>query len=451
MGVGNFHRAHQAVAFDALAHLGDARWGVCGVNLRRPAMRDALTAQGGLYTVLERDAGGTRAKVMGALRELYVAPESTASVLARLASPDTRLVTLTITEKGYDDTGAGSALALLVDGLAARQSAGAGRLTLMSCDNLAANATVLRARLLALAQARGEAAGARSTESLAAWIEREVVCPHTMVDRIVPATTQADRDEAAQLLGLHDAWPVATEPFSQWVIEARFAGEPPALDRVGAQWVNDVAAWESMKLRLLNAAHSSLAYLGLPMGLDTVDQAVAAPVLKGFLDQLWRQAAPTLPAAVHPEVPAYTARLLARFANSALHHALVQISADGSRKLPQRLLGTVRDARRLGLPHDALLMSLAAWMRFLAGRRDPDASPASPMWVVDDPLADRLVTIARRAHSVRESVGALLAVREVFDDDWRDDPGLVDALSRAWQALNAKGTVAALSSLASRS
>lgn len=444
LGVGNFHRAHQAMAFEDLALAGDLRWGVCGVSLRRPAMRDALRAQDGLYTVLEREGRGTRARVVGSLRELLVASESSATVRDRLASPHTRLVTLTITEKGYDQTDAGSALALLVDGLAARQAAAAGGLTLMSCDNLSGNGRQLRERLIraACAGSRGVAAGGLS---LARWIEHEVVCPDTMVDRIVPATTDADREEAERLLGLHDAWPVATEPFSQWVIEARCAGEAPPLDRVGARWVDDVAVWEAMKLRLLNAAHSSLAYLGVPLGLATVDEAVADPSLRTFLERLWQQVEPTLPGQVRGEVGPYTRSLLTRFANPALRHSLLQISADGSRKLPQRLLSSLRQARRAGLPHGALLLGVAAWMHFLIGEPDPCARAAS-RWSVDDPLAGQLLPLAREGTGLRARVGALLGVQAVFGDDLHQDAGLRDALTQSLERLQTQGARAAISS-----
>ncbi len=445
LGVGNFHRAHQAIAFEDLALAGDARWGVCGVSLRRPVMRDALVAQDGLYTVLERDGRGAQARVVGSLRELLVAPESPATVRDRLASPNTRLVTLTITEKGYDQTDAGSALALLVEGLAARHAAGVGGLTLLSCDNLSRNGGLLHERLIRAASPvvrDGSLAGA----PLARWIEHEVVCPDTMVDRIVPATTDADRAQAEQVLGLHDAWPVATEPFSQWVIEARFAGEAPPLDRVGAQWVDDVAAWEAMKLRLLNAAHSSLAYLGVPLGLATVDEAAADPSLRIFLARLWRQVEPTLPASVRGEVGPYTGRLLERFANPALRHALRQISADGSRKLPQRLLVSLREARRQGLPHDALLLGVAAWLHFLIGEPDPHARSAT-RWSVDDPLAGQLLPVARKEVCTRDRVGALLGVQAVFADDLHQDSSLLDALTRALERLRTQGARAAISSI----
>ena len=429
LGVGNFHRAHQAVVFDDLLAAGDRRWGVCGVSLKRPAMRDALAPQDGLYTLLVRDGGGVRPRVVGALRELLVAPESPAAVLARIAAPATRLVTLTITEKGYDETGPDGAIALLAAGLAARRAAGAGPLSLLSCDNLAHNGARLHERLVRAVA--GDAA-------LAAWIAREVACPDTMVDRIVPATTDADRAEAAAALGCVDAWPVAAEPFFQWVVEDRFAGEPPPLRAAGVQVVADVAPWEAMKLRLLNAAHSSLAYLGAPAGIATVDAAIASPALRAFVGRLWQQAAPTLPASVRAQAAGYGDRLLERFANPALQHQLRQIAMDGSRKLPQRLVDTLRDARRLGLPHDAPLVAVAAWMRFAAGRDERGA--ALPL---EDPLAARLRPLAALPDAL-QAVRALLSVREVFGDDLAEDAALAADLADAVRRLRAYGTLGAI-------
>jgi fructuronate reductase len=428
LGVGNFHRAHQAVAFDDLLAAGDPRWGVCGVSLVRPAMRDALAPQDGLYALLVRDGAGTRVRVVGALRELRVAPEAPAAVVGRIASPDTRLVTLTITEKGYDDEGPGGAVALLLAGLAARRAAGRGGLSLLSCDNLSRNGARLHARL--------RAAAAATDPALADWIEARVACPDTMVDRIVPATTDEDRVQAAERLGVADAWPVAAEPFSQWVVARRFAGEAPPLDAAGVQWVDDVAPWEAMKLRLLNAAHSSLAYLGAPAGIGTVDAAIAEPRLRAFVERLWAQAAATLPAPVRGEAPAYGARLLERFANPALRHRLLQIAADGSRKLPQRLVATLLEARRAGLPHDAPLLGLAAWARFCAGR--DEAGRALPL---DDPLAARLRAAA--AGDADAVAGAMLSITEVFGDAARD-ASLAGDLAAALRALRARGTLGTL-------
>lgn len=433
LGTGNFHRAHQALAFDDLLAAGDARWGICGVSLKRPAMRDALTPQDGLYSVLVRDGAGTRVRVVGALAELRVAPEGRDAVLRRIASPDTRLVTLTITEKGYDEAGADGAIALLHEGLAARRAAGAGGLSLLSCDNLSSNGARLHARLLQ---------AAADEPALAAWIERSVCCPDTMVDRIVPATADADRREAAARLGCEDAWPVPAEPFTQWVIEGRFHGEAPPLDRVGATFVDDVAPWEAMKLRLLNAAHSALAYLGATAGLPTVDAAIAEPRLRAFVRRLWAQAGATLPASVRRQAPGYGERLLERFANPALRHRLLQIAMDGSRKLPQRLVATLCDARRAGLPHDAPVLAIAAWMRFCAG-----VDEAGGPLPLDDPLAARLRAAATAAGDARATVVAMLAIDEVFggvSDGGRPDPALVEALAGALAGLRAAGSLGSI-------
>jgi fructuronate reductase len=431
LGVGSFHRAHQALAFDDLLAGGDPRWGVCGVSLRRPAMRDALAPQDGLYALLERDGAGTRVRVVGALRALLVAPESPAALTARLAAPTTRLVTLTITEKGYDEDGPDGAVARLVDGLAARRAAGTGGLALLSCDNLSRNGARLRARLLAAAGERDPA--------LAAWIERVVDCPDTMVDRIVPATTDADRIEAAARLGVADAWPVPAEPFTQWVVAGDWRGERPPLERAGVTWVDEVAPWEAMKLRLLNAAHTALACLGAPAGLATVDAAIAEPRLRAFVARLWAQAARTLPVAVRPQAPAYGARLLARFENPALGHRLLQIATDGSRKLPQRLVATLLELRRAGAPHDAPLVAVAAWIRLCAGR--DEAGAALPL---DDPLAARLRAAAGAPGEPIEAVRAMLAIDAVFGDAGAVDPTLAADLASALGALRAHGSLGAI-------
>ncbi len=437
LGVGNFFRAHQAVVFDALIAGGDRRWGVCGVSLQRPAMRDALAPQDGLYTLIERDGGPPRASVIGALQQLQVAPESPRAVVARIADPGVALVTLTITEKGYAQAGPASAAGLLAAGFAARRAAGHGArpghgLTVLSCDNLSNNGRRLRERVMAEARALDPALGD--------WIDAHGSFPGTMVDRIVPATTDADRDDAQRLLGCADAWPVSTEPFTQWVIEDRFAGPRPDLEAAGVQLVADVSPWEAMKLRLLNAAHSSLAYLGAPTGLATVDAALARPELRAFVERLWRQAAPTLPAAVRGQADDYTRRLLRRFDNPALGHRLRQIAIDGSQKLPQRLVATLRECRRQALPCDAPIWAVAAWIRWLGGR-DEDGG----LHAVDDPMAARLCRLAGAGPDAAASVAALLAVDEVFGDDLRHDRVVVEGLAAALRALREHGSLGALS------
>ena len=435
LGVGNFHRAHQAVAFDRLLAAGDLRWGICGVGLRRDAMSAALSPQDGLYSVIEREGGGQRVSVVGALRSLLGPADGVAAAVARIASPEVAIVTVTVTEKGYDDVGPSSAAGVLAAGLAARRAAGAGGLTAISCDNLQHNGRRLRERVLAQAQAQGGALA--EGDALLAWLDREVSFPDGMVDRIVPATTDQDRAEAAARLGCEDAWPVPAEPFSQWVLEDRFAAARPALDSVGVQFVEDVAPWEAMKLRLLNAAHSALAWLGAPAGLATVDQAIAQPQLLAAVERLWSQAARTLPGAVTAQAPDYTRALLARFRNPAIGHRLVQIAMDGSRKLAPRLLATLADCRRDRLPHDALLDVIAAWMHWVGGRND-DGTPHP----VDDPLAPRLALAA--AATPVDAVRALLRFDEVFDGALAQDVALERALAQRLAAFREKGTLAAL-------
>jgi fructuronate reductase len=433
LGLGHFHRAHQAVVFDDLLAAGDPRWGVCGASLKRGAVRDALAPQDGLYTLLVREGTGTRLRVIGAVAELRVAPEAPAALLARIAAVETRLVTLTITEKGYDETGPASALGTLAAGLAARRAAGRGGLSVLSCDNLSRNGARLAARL------RAEAAAI--DPALADWIDSAVACPDTMVDRIVPATTDGDRAEAAARLGVDDAWPVSAEPYTQWVVERRFAGEPPPLEAAGVALVDDVASWEAMKLRLLNAGHSSLAYLGAAAGLATVDAAIAEPRLRAFVLRLWAQTTPTLPDAVRDRAPAYGTRLLERFENPALRHRLAQIAMDGSRKLPQRLLPTLVAARRAGLPHDAPLLALAAWIRHCAGRDDAGGALA-----LHDPLAAQLREAATAHGDALVTVRAVLAVDAAFAEAAADD-GLVRAIAAALGALRGHGTLATLGAL----
>jgi len=403
LGIGNFHRAHQAVFADDALAAGERDWAICGINLRSRGIVDRLNAQDGLYTLLVRGAAqsGTRrtqARVIGSLREAIAGAAQPKRASARLADPAVRIVTLTITEKGYAD-GEGGAIALLLDGFAERIAAGAGPVTLLSCDNLSGNGDTLR-RVLA------EAAERRGSPALAGFVAERLQCPNTMVDRIVPASGQADLDEALALTGLADACPVATEPFTQWVVEDRFAAGRPDWARDGVQFVRDVAPFEAMKLRLLNAAHSAMAYLGVPSGLETVDRAIADPLLRAFVERMWREdLAPTLPAEVRDAVPGYCGALLARFANPALGHRLRQIAMDGSQKIPMRWLPAARARLAQGAMPDALAAAIAGWIRYLGGRGE-----GVEQWTVDDPLAGalalRLAEADRAPKAARASTAA---------------------------------------------
>lgn len=384
LGVGAFQRAHMAPATDAaIAATGDLRWGIVGVSLRSADTHDALTPQGGLYTLAIRDADerGTareRLQVIHCLTDLLVAPDGPRAVHERIANEATRIVSLTVTEKGYLDTSHGSTLDVLARGLALRHSHGGSGLTLLSLDNLPSNGEVLRERLLKHVREHDGA--------LADWIEARCTFPCSMVDRIVPRTTDDDRERISAQLGVIDAWPVVGEPFFDWVIEDRFAAGRPDWQHGGARFVADAKPFETLKLRMVNGSHSALAYLGAMAGWRTVDVAIAQPALRRYVDALLRdEVAPTLPALPGLDLDEYRMRLLQRFANPALQHKTAQIAMDGSQKLPQRLLGTVRDRLRAGLPIERLALAVAAWIHYQRGVDETGAR-----YEIQDPLAAEL-------------------------------------------------------------
>lgn len=394
LGIGAFHRAHQAVYTDDAMAAGDRDWAITGVSLRSAGMRDALVPQDGLYTVSERGAAGAQTRVIGSVRDVIVARDTPAAVTAALGHADTRLVTLTVTEKGYHRRPDGALdlaaiekandtiYAHLAQGLARRRAGGLPGLTLLSCDNLADNGRALAQALSAYLD--------RVDPGLRDWFEVECTCPSTMVDRIVPAATAAALDVAEAEFGLRDEGAIITEPFRQWVIEDRFAGPRPRWDAVGAQLVADVKSYETAKLRLLNGAHSALAYLGLARGLRFVHEAIADPRVRPVVERLMRiEAAASIDAAPGQDLPAYIDLLLARFANPALPHALLQIATDGSQKIGPRWLEPLAINRSRGIPCPATLRGLAAWIIFIRG----DLAP------VDDPLANEFARLWRAAGS----------------------------------------------------
>jgi fructuronate reductase len=431
LGLGNFHRAHQAVYFEKVLNRGDLRWGISAISLKRPVTRDALQPQDFLYTVLTRSGAATQAQVIGAIRECLVAPESPAAVIERLAHADTKLVSLTITEKGYLETGEASALGYLLKALELRMNKSLP-VTILSCDNLSSNGERLHLQLIAKAK--------RLSPQLATWIERHVTCPNTMVDRIVPATLDQDRQEAKSCLGLEDAWPVPAEPFTQWVIENRFANEMPGLSSVGVQLVESCAPYEAMKLRLLNAGHSAMAYLGAPAGFKTVDQVVATPQIRAFLRRLWSEAARTLPDAVQAEVPAYVRALETRFSNPALGHRLAQIAMDGSLKVPVRLLATLRDCRAAHLPSDAIIFAVAAWIRWLRCHDE-----AGQSYELKDPMAALLIKLSGPLLTAQQRVRQLMELEPVFGLDLGSDAELAISLTHGLERLENCGSLEAVS------
>lgn len=382
-GLGAFTRAHQAWYTDAAMTQGGGDWMIAGVSLRSPAVAAQLNPQGGLYTVATRSGEGTQLRVVGSIAEVIVAPEAPARIVDRLAAPGTAMVTFTVTEAGYcrapDGSldpalaGPGSFYPLLAEGLARRRAAGLGGVTLLSCDNLADNGRQLERLLGAHLRAHDPA--------LADWVASQCGFPNAMVDRIVPAVTDADRAMVAAAIGMDDAAAVVTEPFSQWVIENRFVRARPEWEAAGAQIVADVTPFETAKLRMLNGAHSLLAYAGLAAGHAHVHAAIGDAALRARVEALMREeAAPTIAAAPGQDLDAYADALIERFANPALNHRLAQIAMDGSQKLPQRWLATLAENRRMGRRCPAILGGIGAWLRHVRGDNG----------AVGDPLADRL-------------------------------------------------------------
>lgn len=455
LGIGAFHRAHQAVYIDDCLE-SDPSWGIVGASLRRPDTRDALMPQDGLYTLAVRDSDETRCRIVGSISDIVCDPENRQTIAA-IAAETTRIVTLTVTEKAYcrdpatgdldldhpdiradlsADAGARSAPGVLVAALADRRIRGLPPITVVSCDNLPANGKTL-ARIV-------QQFSAEKDPGLATWIDDNIAFPSTMVDRIVPATTDEDRAEIAGLTGYEDAWPVMTEPFTQWVIEDRFVAGRPPLEKVGAVMTQDVMPFEEMKLRLLNGSHSTLAYLGLQSGHETVSDAMADPVLRSFVETMMRtEILPTLDVP-GVDLEAYIASLLRRFDNTALRHRTMQIAMDGSQKIPQRLLGTIRDRKAAGQPYERLTLAVAAWIRHLAGE-----GPDGVRYDVDDPMAGLFARIARETLPDAAAFGSAVLDQEgVFGGDLSVDGSFRDAVLAQLHVLFNSGARKAMSSIA---
>ncbi|MDX2974168.1 mannitol dehydrogenase family protein [Kribbella solani] len=427
LGIGAFHRAHQAVVTErAAVATGDTRWGITGVSQRSATVRDQLAPQDGLYSVLERGLAEPSIQVIGSIRDVLTAPDDPEAVVARIADPAVSVVTLTVTEKGYRAAGTGLDLndpeiqadlagrppRTVVGQLAAAIARRPEPLTIVSCDNLVANGPFLRKLVGEYFEALGKVPEVFEATRF----------PASMVDRIVPATTEADRAEAARLLGVRDEAVVVAEPFLQWVIEDDFAGARPAWERGGAVLTRDVAPWEQAKLRMLNASHSMLAYLGALRGYETIAEAVRDEELARLAQQLMTDdVVPTLSPPDGLDLAAYGETVLERFANPALKHRTRQVAMDGSVKLPVRMLGTVRDRLTAGAEPRTITLAVAAWMVYV--RQTPD---------LDDPQAPRLKSAIANLPTTSPPpaalVDALLAVDSVFTPDLRDSTVFRDLL-----------------------
>lgn len=410
LGTGAFHRAHQALYTQVANQSGGRRWSITGVSLRSRQVARQLNPQQGLYTVSVRDSHGVERRLVDTIGAVLVARDEPHAVVAAIAAPATQIVSFTVTEKGYCRDRAGQLDAALADdsslyrfmaeAFAARRQAGLPGLTLLSCDNLSGNGAQLR-RLMQQYLAHRDA-------TLAEWFLAHCSCPSTMVDRIVPASSEADLAALSLEIGMRDEAAVFTEPFSQWVIEDRFTQDRPRWEAAGAQFTRDVEPWETAKLRMLNGAHSALAYLGLARGHEFVHQAIADAPLRALVERLMLdEAAPGIGTAPGQDLTTYARQLLERFANSALRHRLAQISMDGSQKIPPRWLATLAFHQRSGSACPAILAALGAWIAFIRGDR----------WPVDDPRADEFSGLWR-THGAAGVVDALFGPRGLFAAEW---------------------------------
>jgi fructuronate reductase len=429
-------------------------WGICAASLRSRTVVDELEPQDGLYTVVERGPS-TVFRVLAPIRETLFAAQQQDQLIARIATPSTHVVTVTVTEKGYrhdpvtgrlDLTDAAivadaagrlpvTVVGQLVRGMQARARNNAGPLTVVCCDNLTSNGATLRG----LVDDFCSLLPGSDQSALRSWIEESVTFPSTVVDRITPATTPADRDDVANYLGLDDEGAVVTEPFSQWVLEDNFAAPRPAWESAGAVFTSDVSPYESLKLRLLNGSHSALAYLGLLAGYEYVAEFIEVDGVAAFVRALMGEAAATVPAPSSVRVDDYQQQLVRRFANPGLRHRLAQIAIDGSQKLPLRLVATVRAARAAGLQPMASVLGIAAWMRYVSARHDDTGHPL----VVDDPLAPRIAGALGQAGAPATIVERLLTIAEMFGD-LADDVALRDSLTAALAELTQAGALATL-------
>ena len=451
LGVGAFHRAHQAVLTEDCLNAGETGWGITAASLRSAATRDALAPQDQLYTLALRSSEAEDLRVVGAIRSTLVAPENPAALLAALASAGTRIVSLTITEKGYSIDGASgvlrlddpdirhdltnpglprTALGFLAEALRQRRAAGIAPFALLSCDNLAQNGRKLHQALSDFGRAQDPGLGD--------FIAAEVACPSCMVDRIVPATTDADRAAISARLGVTDAWPVVAEPFFQWVIEDRFPLGRPGWERSGVEFARDVVPFEVMKLRLLNGAHSTLAAIGRLGGVATVAEAMAHPVIRAFIAAYWAEVSPSVPA--HIDAAAYARRLSVRFDNRSLQHKLAQIAADGSQKVPPRMLAPLRDLRAARAPIRMLRFAIAAWLRSCDGVDDG----GQPLPIADPVLAGWTGRPGPGTPPA-QAVQRWLAHAPVFGTDLARDADFATALTADLTRIRSAGVIAAAS------
>ncbi|SDB94701.1 mannitol 2-dehydrogenase [Sanguibacter gelidistatuariae] len=455
-GVGGFHRSHQAMYLDTLMNDGKALdWAICGVGVLPGdvRMRDALAAQDGLYTLVLKHPDGTlEGRVIGSIKEYLFAPEDPEAVIEKMASPEIRIVSLTVTEGGYNvhhvtgefdatteavaaDLQPGAVPAttfgLVTEALRRRRDRGIIPFTVMSCDNIQGNGNVAHKMFVAFATLKDA--------DLGDWIETNVPFPNSMVDRITPVTTDADREMVSERFGVEDAWPVVAEPFTQWVLEDRFADGRPAYEEVGVQVVDDVEPYELMKLRLLNASHQGQCYFGYLAGYRYAHEVCQDPAFATFLlDYMDREATPTLSAVPGIDLDLYKRTLIERFSNEHVRDTLARLCAESSDRIPKWLLPVIWENLATGGEIERSVAIVASWARYAEGIDEQ----GEPIEIVDR-LGDRLHAAALRQ---RTDPLAFVADREVFGD-LVDEPRFVEAYTQALSSLYERGAQATVEAL----
>ena len=440
LGIGAFHRAHQAYYTEAVLNQFGGNWGIVGSSLRSASVRDQLVPQDCLYTLVERSGAGEKLQVIGAVKDTLVGPEDPAALVAAMAQPSIKIVSLTVTEKGYCHNPATgnlneshpdivhdlqnlekpvSAIGFIVAALKSRFDHQQKAFTVLSCDNLPNNGEVLEKVVLQFAQ--------KISPALAAWIKTNATFPSTMIDRIVPATTDDDRREIEARLGVRDEGMVVCEPFSQWVIEDKFADGRPEWEKVGALLVKDVRVFEKIKLRLLNGAHSTMAYTGYLSGFHYISEVMEQPAFVNLVKTyMAREAGETVSAPAGFDIEAYKQQLRERFANKALKHRTWQIAMDGSQKLPQRLLETLREQLGSEGHIDILCLGVAAWIRYVSG-----VDEKGQVIEVSDPLATELrAACAANQGNPADMVKAIVRIEKVFGTDLIDEPRFIECTTK---------------------
>lgn len=454
LGIGAFHRAHQAFYTEAVLNQFGGDWGIIGSSLRSASVRDQLVPQNCLYTLVERSGEGEKLQVIGAVTDTLVGPENPAALVATIAQPTIKIVSLTVTEKGYcHDPATGnlnethpdiihdlqhleapvSAIGFIVAALKQRFEKNQKAFTALSCDNLPNNGEVLEKVVLQFAQ--------KISPALADWIKANATFPSTMIDRIVPATTDDDRRDIENRLGARDEGMVVCEPFSQWVVEDKFADGRPEWEKVGVLLVKDVRVFEKIKLRLLNGAHSTMAYTGYLSGFQYISEVMEQPAfVKLVTTYMAREAGETVAAPAGFDIEAYKQQLRDRFSNKALKHRTWQIAMDGSQKLPQRLLETLREQLKGNGNIDILCLGVAAWIRYVSGVDEQGQAIE-----VSDPLAKEL----RAACDANQGnpagmVKAVVSIPKVFGTDLIDEPRFIQTTTQWLERFYSKGVLASI-------